>query len=235
MLIKQKGLFFRGLIMAIGFLVILFLMFSPLFSGKNSLEAADILFNSIAKGSTNYFTGLTKRTGEYANKTFDVSLKLKDQAMAQKASKILSSAGAKVSEQGADLKVSGDFGAVIGASLKDSEAMFRNRETEVSAKYGYSGKETLYVWWNAFKEMDKDLKRQKQFKEAAFLADVVKKGVEVAYNFAKIEPESASSRMGILGFSLVFYVIYTLWWGLAIMFLFEGIGLEMKAGAKKEV
>ncbi len=83
--------------------------------------------------------------------------------------------------------------------------------------------------------MDKDLKRQKQFKEAALLGDVVKKGVEVAYNFAKIEPESASSRMGILSFSLVFYVVYTLWWGLAIMFLFEGIGLEMKAGAKKEV
>ncbi len=63
----------------------------------------------------------------------------------------------------------------------------------------------------------------------------MKKGVEVAYNFAKIVPESASSKMGILGFSLVFYVIYTLWWGLAILFLFEGIGLEMKAGAKKEV
>ena len=67
------------------------------------------------------------------------------------------------------------------------------------------------------------------------MEEVVKKGVEVAYNFAKIEPESASSRMGILTFSLIFYVIYTLWWGLAVMFIFEGIGLQMTAGTKKEV
>jgi hypothetical protein len=83
--------------------------------------------------------------------------------------------------------------------------------------------------------MDKDLKKQAKFKEAAFLGDVVKKGVEVGYNFYKIEPESASSKIGILSFSLIFYVVYTLWWGIAILFLFEGVGLQMKAGAKKEV
>jgi hypothetical protein len=34
----------------------------------------------------------------------------------------------------------------------------------------------------------------------------------------------------------VFYVVYTLWWGFAIFFIFEGIGLSMtKAKVKKEV
>ncbi len=86
--------------------------------------------------------------------------------------------------------------------------------------------------------MDLELKklgRPENFKQAAFLSDVVKKGLEVGYNFFQISPQSARSRGGILTFSLVFYVIYTLWWGIAILFLFEGIGLEMKAGAKKEV
>ncbi len=39
----------------------------------------------------------------------------------------------------------------------------------------------------------------------------------------------------MLTFSLVFYVIYTLWFGIAVLFLFEGFGLEMKKGARKEV
>jgi hypothetical protein len=30
-------------------------------------------------------------------------------------------------------------------------------------------------------------------------------------------------------------VVYTMWWGFAIFFLFEGFGLEMKAGKKKEM
>jgi hypothetical protein len=42
------------------------------------------------------------------------------------------------------------------------------------------------------------------------------------------------ARAGILSFSLIFYVIYTLWWGIAVLFMFEGIGLEMKKGHKKE-
>jgi hypothetical protein len=235
MLVKQKGLFIKGLVMAVGFFVVLIVMFSPIFGGHNAMVAADKLFNSIAKGSTNYFPGLVKKNAEYANKTFDASLKLRDQDMAQKAAKILTVAGAKVAGETAEIKVNGDLGPVISAALQDSEAMFNDRDAELSAKYGMPGKEALYVWWNVFKELDKDLKRQKQFKQAAFVADTVKKGIEVAYNFANIVPESATSRMGILSFSLIFYVIYTLWWGLAVMYIFEGIGLQMTAGAKKEM
>ncbi len=235
MLVKHTGLFIKGLIMAIAFIVVLIVMFSPIFGGHNAMVAADKLFNSIAKGSTNYFPGLVKKNAEYANKPFDVSLKLKDQDMAKKAAKILTAAGAKSTGETAEIKVSGDLGSIISAALKDSEAMFNNRDAELSAKYGMPGQEALYVWWNVFKEIDKDLTRQKHFKEASFVADVVKKGIEVAYNFANIVPESAASRMGILSFSLIFYVIYTLWWGLAVMYLFEGIGLQMTAGAKKEM
>jgi len=235
MLVKKKAPFIRGLIMALTFAVVLVVMFSPIFGGENALVAADKLFNSIAKGSTNYFPGLMKKTAEYANKTFDVNLKLKNKEMAGKATKLLTTAGAKVTGDSAEIKVTGDLGSVVSAALKDSEAMFNNREAELSTRYGISGREALYVWWNSFKEMEKDLTRQKQFKEAAFLAEVLSKGIEVAYNFAKIIPESASSRMGILSLSLIFYIIYTLGWGLAIMYLFEGIGLEMTAGTKKEV
>ena len=235
MLVKQKRPFITGLVMAVAFLVVLVLMFSPIFGGHNAMVASDGLFNSIAKGSTNYFPGLVKKNAEYANKTFDVSLKLKDRDMAQKAAKILTAAGAEATGEAAEIKVKGDLGAVISVALKDSEAMFNNRDAEVSSKYGMPGQEALYVWWNMFKELDKDLKRQKQFKPAGFVADTVKKGIEVAYNFANIVPESASSRMGILTFALIFYVIYTLWWGLAVMYIFEGIGLQMTAGSKKEM
>jgi hypothetical protein len=43
-------------------------------------------------------------------------------------------------------------------------------------------------------------------------------------------------KAGLMTFLLVFYVAYTLWWGFAIFFIFEGIGLTMsKAKVKKEV
>ena len=69
-----------------------------------------------------------------------------------------------------------------------------------------------------------------------FLVDVMKKAVETAYNFYGISPERVSDRIGLMTGLLVFYVVYTLWWGFAIFFIFEGIGLTMKkAKVKKEV
>jgi hypothetical protein len=229
-MIRNKGAFIKGLLLTITFFIVLVGMFLPFFDGENALSAADRLFNSISKGSTDYVPDLEKKNQAFMGSKFEIGGKL-----AQQATKILTSAGAQATADGAQIKASGDLGKVMAATLKDSAALFHNRDQELQSKYGLPGKEVLYVWWNVCKEMDKDLKRQSKFKEAAFVGDVVKKGVEVAYNFFQIAPQTASSRMGILTFSLVFYVIYTLWWGIAVLYLFEGIGLEMKAGAKKEV
>ena len=234
-MIRNKGAFIKGLLLSVTFFIVLIGMFLPLFDGENALSAADRLFNSISKGSTDYVPDLEKKNQAFVGTKFEIAGKLKSPEMAQQASKILTSAGAQATADGAQIKASGDLGKVIAATLKDSAALFHNRDQELQSKYGLPGKDVLYVWWNVCKEMDKDLKRQSKFKEAAFVGDVIKKGVEVAYNFFQIAPQTASSRMGILTFSLVFYVIYTLWWGIAVLFLFEGIGLEMKAGAKKEM
>ena len=235
MLIKDKGTFIKGALLFVSFLIILVLMFSPLFQGENSLKAADRLFNSIAKGSTYFIPDLLKQNQAFMGKTFDVNIKLKNEEIAQKSTKLLTAAGAQVAASGSQLKVSGDLGQIMEAALKDSDSMFHNREPEIAKKYGFGGLEVLYAWWNVFKEVDRDLTRQAKFKEAAFLSTVVKKGVEVGFNFFKIDPQSAASKAGILTFLLVFYVVYTLWWGIAILFLFEGLGLQMKAGAKQEV
>jgi hypothetical protein len=241
MVIKNGKAFSKGLLLMASFFVVLVLMFMPLFGGgdrprENALEAADKLFNSISKGSTNYIPDLNKKVAAYKGKSFTATIKLKDDQGAQAASKLLTAGGAQAKvEAGNQLAVSGDLGQVLEAAIKDSEAMFNNREAEVSSRYGFPGKEALFVWWNVFKELHKDLYRAQRFKEGDLVTEVVQKGVEAAYNYFGIVPETVGSKAGILTFSLIFYVIYTLWWGIAILYFFEGVGLELKAGAKKEV
>ena len=43
-----------------------------------------------------------------------------------------------------------------------------------------------------------------------------------------MEPQSIMDRLGVVIFSLVFYVIYTLWYGFAILFMFEGWGMKLE-------
>src|SRR3990172_5254952 len=112
--------------------------------------------------------------------------------------------------------------------------MFFNRGKQVADKYGVPEKEVLFTWWTVFREIEKDLKRQKKFEEAAWLSNASKRGLEVGYNFYRIEVRKVSAAAGMLVFYLVFYVAYTLWWGYAVLFLCEGAGVQMKAGAEKE-
>ena len=235
MFIVNKKEFAKGALLSVTFFVVLFLMFSPLFSGGNAFQASDRLFNSIAKGSSYFVEKMREEGRPFEGTAFQAKISLKSEEMAERTQGLLTAAGAQVTRDGSQLEVSGDLGRLVTAALEDSEAMFHNRGEEVAQKYEQPEREVLFYWWSAFKETVKDLKRQEKFREAAYLEEVMKKAVEVGYNFYGIEPKKASANAGILGFALIFYVVYTLWWGYAILFLFEGLGLEMKAGAKKEV
>jgi hypothetical protein len=231
----RRDRFLTGAVLAATFVAVLILMFLPLIGGRNAFEVADRLFNSMAKGSSNYFEDLRKAAAERRGSEVQVDVDLKEEKLAATATILLSKAGLTVAADGTKLKVSGDVSQLAMAIIDDSEAVFYNKGAEMTAKYGQPERETLFAWWNVLKEMQKDLQSKKRFQAAAFLREVSEKGVEVAYNFYGIEPKEASRNAGILAGALLFYVVYTLWWGYAILSLFDGVGMEMKAGARKEV
>ena len=237
MRIADKKEFRNGALLGISFLVVLIIMFLPLFGGRNAFEASDRLFNSIAKGSTYYIPQVSKENEEFIGEKIDVTITLDSAEMVRRASRLFFNAGATVTAEGDNnqLKVQGDLGKILQLTIQHADTVFHNRGDELAAEYGYHQKEILYAWFKSRKAVNKSLTKQEKFKDAAWIEEVLKRTVEVSYNFFKIEPRSARSAAGILSFSLIFYVVYTMWWGYAILFMFEGIGLQMKSGKKKEV
>ena len=112
--------------------------------------------------------------------------------------------------------------------------MFNDRGGEVRDRHGRPEKEALFAWWSVLKEMYREAKLQGRVEEAKLLEEVKNRAVEVGYNFYGIAPTRARDHAGILTFALVFYVVYTLWWGYAILYLFDGLGLQMKPSHKRE-
>jgi hypothetical protein len=227
-MIAKKKEFYGGFGMLIGFFVILIIVFSPVFKGQNGLEYLDSLYNSISKGSAYYIQKVKEETDTFTGNSISVTLNMKNEAQAQQTASLLMKGGALVNVSGSDLKVSGDLGKILENCLTDSDYMYVNDGEKVKGKYGYDEKQVLYNWYTALKAMDKDLKAQKKFKEAKIVALVIKKAVECSYNYYKIEPQKISDRYGIVIFSLIFYVLYTLWYGFAIMFMFEGWGMQLE-------
>jgi hypothetical protein len=227
-MIAKKGEFYSGAGMLAIFVIVLIVIFMPVFNGHNGLNYLDSLYNSISKGSAYYVPALQKEVQAYAGTKVNLTLTMKDETMARQSSLLFQKGGALVNVTGTTLSVEGDLGKILTVCLDDADLMYHNKGAEVAAKYGYGERQALYNWWAANNATENDLKRQKQFKAAKVVATVNKKAVETAYNYYHIEPQNISDRYGIVIFSLVFYVAYTLWYGFAIMFLFEGWGMRLE-------
>jgi hypothetical protein len=227
-MIANKKKFTLGLTMLIAFFAVLALFFTPIFGGLNGLDYLDGLYNSISKGSAYYIPKLKDEAKTFDGTPVELSLAMANPAQAQQTSQLLMKAGATASVTDATLRASGDLGKILGGVLADADAMYKNDGKAVADKYGFGERQALYTWWQAFKAIEKDLNHQKKFKEAKAVANIGKKGIEASYNFYRVEPQSIMDRLGVVVFSLVFYVIYTLWYGFGIMFLFEGWGMQLE-------
>ena len=235
MLIKNKKSFVKGLLMSLIFFAILTAMFMPLYEGENAFRASDKLFNTISKGSTYYIPMLQELVAPHKDKSLDaVALKLDDKAR-ESVKTVFTKAGARVSSDSAGLTVTVSLKTLFDAALTDADDMFHNKGDEVASRYGIEEKTVLLAWWNGLRSVERSLKNEKRFTEAKAVAEVLDRGVAVGYNYYRVDPQNAADRWAILTFALVFYVFYTLWWGFAVYYLFEGLGLQLTAGRKKEM
>jgi len=227
-MIAHKKRFGLGLGLIIAFVIVLIIFFSPIFEGKNGLDYLDNLYNSISKGSAYYIPQVKEKSDAFTGNSIQVTFTLADQKQAQETLPLFQAAGAHVAAAENRLELTGDLGKILGNALEDADAMYHNQGEKVSGKYGYEEKRVLFHWWKAFQSLEKELKKQKKFKEADMVGTVSKKAVETAYNYYEIDPQGILDRLGIVIFSLVFYVVYTLWYGFAIMFMFEGWGMRLE-------
>lgn len=230
-MIHNKKEFNWGVGLLVVFFVVLILMFQPIFHGHNAMEYLDNLYNSISKGSAHYVDDLKEEVRTVNGYAIDVTLNMENEAQAADSVALIAAAGAQARAEGTALAVRGDYAAILNACLEDSDVMYNNDGSAIKSKYPvYEGKDdrqALYNWSRIMMGFDKELKKQKAFAQAKVAVNINSKVVETSYNYYKVVPEQIKDKVGIVFVSLAFYVIYTVWYGFAIMFVFEGWGLKI--------
>jgi hypothetical protein len=237
MIVKNKKEFAKGAFLAVTFAGVLALIFSPIFGdGRNGLVYADDMFNKLSKGSSYFIPKVSKGNEKFANTAIAVSVKYEKPEQIDGTAKLLAVAGIEAKSANPELQINGSLGSLMTKILQDSDDMYKNNGAAVAARYGADEKKVMESWHGMLKGMDKALKKQGKIDEAKIVSDVMKKAVEPAYNYYQVEAQNVVDKAGIMTGLLVFYVVYTMWWGFAIFFMFDGIGLTMKkAKVKKEV
>ncbi len=228
------------------------------------LDFADALFNKLSKSSSYFIPKVRENAAKFQGKSFTVTIaapaksdvvnhdqhidieelsKFEAGELADKMERVLRKGGAQVVvSQDAKLTISGDLGKLFQAVLDASDLMYHDKGDVVAGNYdfvesgGEGGKQVMSLWWIALSKMMKKFQSEKKLPETNIVADVMKKGIEPAYNFYNIEAQSVSDKALLMISLLVFYVIYTMWWGYSIFYMFDGLGLSMKkAKVKQEV
>ncbi|MFN3383695.1 MAG: hypothetical protein ACK401_02220 [Archaeoglobaceae archaeon] len=224
---KELGI---GILLAATFFAVLGFMVTPAFDGKNFIVYADERFDTYAKHSS-YFIPEIKSEAEKFQSAIAFEIDMKSEESAEKTAMLY----ANFAEQrGSKVFVNGKLTEILVLALSDAERCYYNDDSYFEEKYGMSAREALYLWYTSLTSIAKKLEQDQRFEESLFIkTQVLMRAIEPAYNFYGLEATPIDIIGGVL---LVFYVIYTLWWGFAIYFIFEGIGIKVKkAKSKKEV
>jgi hypothetical protein len=230
-MIHNKKEFTGGIALLVVFFIVLFAMFQPIFDGHNAMGYLDNLYNSISKGSAYYVDNLKEEAKTVSGYQVNVTMKMENETQAADSVALITAAGATATAQGKELTISGDYFAILSASLEDADRMYHNDGAALKAKYpvfeSKDDRQALYNWSTILAGFDKELKDQEAFAEAKVAFNINSKVVETAYNYYSVVPEQIRDKAGIVIFSLAFYVIYTMWYGFGILFVFEGWGLKI--------
>lgn len=226
--IAHKNKFFLGLGLFLAFWVVFIIGMSPVFGGKNMLNLTDDLFNSVSKSSSYYIPEAREEAESVAGEEMSFTTKGKDDGQTDRIKKLMEKNGVKVSANDKSLKVQADLGILLEHAVVDSDTMFANDGKAVAAKYGYDERHVMNDWWTALDAGQKDLTKNNNFDAAKVIMEVNEKAVEPAYNYYGINAESPRIEAPLVALSLIGYIIYTVWYGFSLLFMFEGWGLKLE-------
>jgi len=231
-LVMNKKEFALGAVLSITFFALLFVMHHATvisIKGKSLVGYTDEMFVSVSKGSVYFIPDLVQLADKYVGKPLDVKINGNE-----KSAMLFEKANAKIELKDGALKITGDLGEILKNVLEDADALFKGEDERVYDRYGYAGKEVVHQWWLSLKGIEGVYKKAKKFDEIKSLEMIRIKALEPAFNFSGVKATSASQHALGISAVVVFYVIYTVWWGYAIYFLSEGVGLMMKKSKEKK-
>ena len=168
-------------------------------------------------------------------KVVTVTVPVKHPKMVEYATKVLEDAKMTVSTDQKTLTYTGDMGPLMEIVTFISDRMYHNDHKAVEEKYGVEN--ALWITngcWDVLQPSIKALQKQGMIAEAAIVDTVVRRAVEPAHNFYSVEPTSVKEHLFLMAGLLIFYLLYTLWYGFGIFEFFEGIGLTMSKSKVKQ-
>ena len=217
------------------FFIVLAVGLCPLTRHGNLLGWADNFFNQLAKNSAYYIPEAQKRADKFSQEKIDLGVHPKDPVDGAKVAQLLvkNDLEARVVGDGR-VRIVGNLAGAAKAALADADLEFYNESAQLEARYQMTANEVMYCWWIVFDALTRRYVQEGRGEEANFTKFLMTKVLEPAYNFRGISPRRIQGCLLPVFLLLGFYIVYTLWYGFSIMYLFEGVGITAAGTNEKK-
>lgn len=220
----------RGAAMLISFGLLIFVMTLPIFRDEQgqpiySLHYSDMIFNELSKGSSWFIPEVRARIAALGKREISLKIPLSNAAERELAARLLTTAGADAQVNGA-VAFHGNLAAILHSATEDAEHLYNNDGAAVSARYGGAAPlQVASAWWHLLNAAMRQMQKAGDLACARAIAAVLDKAIEPGNNFYGMKAvKVADNFMPICGL-LAFYVIYAVWYGFALYYIFQGLGL----------
>lgn len=223
----------RAFLLLIPFFLVFAAIFMPWYPGPhggkvNGLDYLDNFFNELSKGSAYYVDRQKEKVAKYNGQNFSTTMTMNSVDEAATTAKLFNTNNIPATIDGSNVSISGDFGAMLTTMLDDADLMYKNDGAAVTQKYGINERKALNSWYKSLGAMEKDLNKAKEFEKAKVVKNAMTKAIEPAYNYYGVQAKPVKDEVVLLIFALTFYVVYTVWYGFGVLFLFEGMGIRLE-------
>lgn len=199
----------------------------PVVAGRSGLQFADDLFNRLAKNSTYAIPEAREQAARLIGVQVDLGVTPREEVDLGEVVQLLSAAGVEaIALPDGRVRLSGDLGRLSEAAFADAEQAFRNQGAVLESRYHMRSAEAAYAWWVVYDGLTRRYTQENRAGEANFCKFMLTRVLEPAYNFRGIEASSIRQHAGPVVLLLVAYVLYTVWYGYAILYVFEGLGIR---------
>lgn len=240
MIITRKKPFYRGLILLCLFFSIFYFLLTPVITidGRKltGLEYSDQVFNELSKGSSNFLPMAERAAASMKGCLISVTIPTKYPNQANILQRLLQNAQAKnINFANNHLSYKVDLGTLLSQATSDARLLYNNEEDRLLAKYsGFDPLQVASAWWNLLSPTATQLQIHNQQKESAAINTIIKRAIEPGNNYFGIPALQISQNIPLISAFLIFYIIYTIWYGFAIYEIFSGLGL-MTSHSEEEI
>lgn len=220
-----------GISLLASFAILFYFLLTPVFKDSagqklTGLQYADQLFNELSKGSSYFIPAAQIAARSVSGKTAALNVPLGSETLVPVAEKLLAGADASnIRSRDGHMIFRADLSRLLSAATDDSALLYDNDGAALRQKYGFPPLEVASAWWHLLEPCIHALQKRKLNSEAAAVETVTRRAIEPGNNFYGITARKVADNIPLLCAFLLFYVIYTVWYGFAIYEVFDGLGL----------